>query len=83
MRNYIQLHNYSGGGTSIEEQVEEAKAKGLVTVDTRFFFCKNDYITPSLLAKMITDFEIVNDIQFDSNNIVFRPNKYFCEHLDK
>ena len=81
MTNYIQLHNYNN--TSIEEQVEEAKAKGLVTVDTRFFFCKNEYITPRLLAKMMKDFEIVNDIEFDSENIVFRPNKYFCGHLNK
>lgn len=82
MRNYIHITRYTSG-ESIQEQIDEAVAKGMVTVDTRFFFSNNNCITTKDLSELIVYFDIVHDHDFADDNVVFKPNKYFCGKLNK
>lgn len=82
MRNYIHIVKYTCG-ESIQEQIDEAVAKGMVTVDTRFFFSNNNCITTRELAELMVNFDIVRDNDFADDNVVFKPNKHFCWKLNK
>ena len=82
MIKYIKLTKYLSG-ESIEEQIEEAIAKGQVDTETRFFFAKNNCLTTKELASIFHMFDIRRDNDFDSENLVFVPNKYLLGKIKK
>lgn len=81
MRTYIKLTRYMHGN-GFKEQINEALANGRVDVDTVFFLSKNNMLTTEDIAELLRYFDISRDLDFDNDNVVFKPTKYLLREIE-
>ena len=81
MRTYIKLTRYMHGN-GFKEQINEALATGRVDVDTVFFLSKNNMLTTEDIAELLRYFDISRDLDFDNDNVVFKPTKYLLREIE-
>ncbi|MBQ4122375.1 hypothetical protein IJD44_01430 [bacterium] len=74
MINYIKIIRYMSG-ESIEEQIDRIIDNGMMNEDTRLFFKKSNCVTCEDISKLVNWFEVINDIDFATDNVVFKPKK--------
>lgn len=82
MEKYVKIVKYMSG-ESIEEQLSELFSNGAIDEHTKLFFAKNNCITTKDIAEMMVYFNVVRDSDFDSENVVFVPNKYCLKAQEK
>lgn len=80
MKNYILIHNYCHAN-AIQEQLDEIVANGQMTENTRLFFSAGNCLTGRDLAKLVGNFEITTDVEFDNENVIYIPKKHYLERL--
>ena len=72
MTTYIKITNYMSGA-SLKEQINELIDAGKIDEDVRLFFAKSNSLTMRDLASIIAYFDLVHDLDFDSENLVLKP----------
>lgn len=74
MTTYIKITNYMSGA-SLKEQINELIDAGKIEEDVRLFFAKNNSLTMRDLASILPYFDLIHDLDFDSENLVLKPRK--------
>jgi len=74
MTTYIKITNYMSGA-SLKEQINELMDAGKIDEDVRLFFAKNNSLTMRDLASILAYFDLIHDLDFDSENLVLKPRK--------
>ena len=72
MTTYIKITKYMSGA-SLKEQINELIDAGKIDEDVRLFFAKNNSLTMRDLAGILTYFDLIRDLDFDSENLVLKP----------
>ena len=72
MTTYIKITNYMSGA-SLKEQINELIDAGKIDEDVRLFFAKNNSLTMRDLASILSYFDLIYDLDFDSENMVLKP----------
>lgn len=72
MTTYIKITNYMSGA-SLKEQINELIDAGKIDEDVRLFFAKNNSLTMRDLASILSYFDLIHDLDFDSENMVLKP----------
>jgi len=72
MTTYIKITKYMSGA-SLKEQINELIDAGKIDEDVRLFFAKSNSLTMRDLASIIAYFDLVHDLDFDSENLVLKP----------
>ena len=72
MTTYIKITKYMSGA-SLKEQINELIDAGKIDEDVRLFFAKSNSLTMRDLASITAYFDLVHDLDFDSENLVLKP----------
>lgn len=72
MITYIKITNYMNGA-SLKEQINELIDADKIDEDVRLFFAKSNNLTMRDLASIMSYFDLICDLDFDSENMVLKP----------
>lgn len=81
MIKYIKITRYCNA--DILDEIRKVIDNGLMDEDTRLFFANNNHITTNDIAKLYAYFDIVRDLEFDMDNILFKPKEHLLKRVEK
>lgn len=81
-KKYIKIINYMSG-PSLKEQIGKIEDKGLMDRGTRLFFANNNTMSMRVVAELLHRFDAEVDDDLNDNNVVFKPQEWYIQSLEK